>query len=162
MIDPAARLELLAEHAADPEVAAIILDVVLGYGANPDPAATLAPACAAAMADGGPQVVAYVLGTDADPQGYRAQRAALVDAGCIVDGDRVPRVARRGRHRGGRSDRRDPASVTISSESADRPRVALVSYSTKPRGGVVHTLYLAEELGSSRCTRSGGDARRSR
>jgi len=36
--------------------------------------------------------------------------------------------------------------VTISSESAGRPRVALVSYSTKPRGGVVHTLYLAEEL----------------
>ena len=44
MIDPAARLELLAEHAADEEVAAIILDVVLGYGANPNPAATLAPA----------------------------------------------------------------------------------------------------------------------
>ena len=84
MIDPAARLELLAEHAADPEVAAIILDVVLGYGANPDPAATLAPACAAAMADGGPQVVAYVLGTNADPQGYRAQREALVNAGCMV------------------------------------------------------------------------------
>jgi len=84
MIDPAARLELLAEHAADEEVAAIILDVVLGYGANPNPAATLAPACAAVMANGGPQVVAYVLGTEADPQGYHAQRAALVDAGCIV------------------------------------------------------------------------------
>jgi FdrA protein len=84
MIDPAARLELLAEHAADPEVAAIILDVVLGYGANPDPADTLAPACAAAMADGGPQVVAYVLGTEADPQGYHAQREALVNAGCMV------------------------------------------------------------------------------
>jgi FdrA protein len=84
MIDPAARLELLGEHAADPEVAAIILDVVLGYGANPNPAETLAPACAAAMADGGPQVVAYVLGTEADPQGYHAQREALVDAGCIV------------------------------------------------------------------------------
>jgi glycosyltransferase-like protein len=36
--------------------------------------------------------------------------------------------------------------VTIGTESADRRRVALVSYSTKPRGGVVHTLYLAEEL----------------
>jgi FdrA protein len=84
MIDPAARVELLAEHAADPEVAAIILDVVLGYGANPDPAATLAPACAAAMAEGGPQVVTYVLGTEADPQGYYAQREALVNAGCMV------------------------------------------------------------------------------
>jgi FdrA protein len=84
MIDPAARLELLAEHVADEEVAAIILDVVLGYGSNPNPAATLAPACVSAMADGGPQVVAYVLGTEADPQGYHEQRAALVDAGCIV------------------------------------------------------------------------------
>ena len=36
--------------------------------------------------------------------------------------------------------------MTIGTEPADRPRVALVSYSTKPRGGVVHTLYLAEEL----------------
>ena len=26
------------------------------------------------------------------------------------------------------------------------PRVALVTYSTKPRGGVVHTLSLGEEL----------------
>jgi FdrA protein len=84
MIDPGARLELLTEHVADEEVAAIVLDVVLGYGANPDPAATLAPACAAAMLGGGPQVVAYVLGTEADPQGYHAQREALVAAGCIV------------------------------------------------------------------------------
>jgi FdrA protein len=84
MIDPVARLELLTEHVADQEVAAIVLDVVLGYGANPDPAATLAPACAAAMLGGGPQVVAYVLGTEADPQGYHAQREALVAAGCIV------------------------------------------------------------------------------
>jgi glycosyltransferase-like protein len=36
--------------------------------------------------------------------------------------------------------------VTVSSKSAGRPRVALVTYSTKPRGGVVHTLNLAEEL----------------
>lgn len=84
MIDAQARLDLLAEHAHDPQVAAIILDVVLGYGANDDPAAVLAPACEAAMADGGPQVVAYVLGTEADPQGFRTQRERLLDAGCIV------------------------------------------------------------------------------
>ena len=34
----------------------------------------------------------------------------------------------------------------MSRGSSGSPRVALVSYSTKPRGGVVHTLYLAEEL----------------
>jgi glycosyltransferase-like protein len=35
--------------------------------------------------------------------------------------------------------------VTTTSRS-DQPRVALVSYSTKPRGGVVHTLSLAEAM----------------
>lgn len=84
MIDPEARIELLREHAADPQVAAIILDVVLGHGSDPDPARTLGPACRAAMTDGGPQVVAYVLGTDQDPQGFAGQREALVQAGCMV------------------------------------------------------------------------------
>ena len=84
MIDPGARLEVLGVHAADPHVAVIILDVVLGHGADDDPAKTLAPACEAAMADGGPQVVAYVLGTEHDPQGFQAQRDRLVRAGCIV------------------------------------------------------------------------------
>jgi FdrA protein len=85
MIDPEARVELLREHGADPRVAAIILDVVLGYGAHPDPATILAPECAAVMAGGGgPQIIAYVLGTDQDPQNYEAQRDRLLEAGCIV------------------------------------------------------------------------------
>jgi FdrA protein len=84
MIDPQARIELLIEHAADPHVAAIILDVVLGYGAHPDPAGLLGPVCESVMADGGPQVVAYVLGTEHDPQGFTSQRERLVEAGCIV------------------------------------------------------------------------------
>jgi FdrA protein len=84
MIDPEARIELLLEHASDPQVAVIILDVVLGHGSDADPAKALAPACVSAMADGGPQIVAYVLGTDQDPQGFQAQRDRLVEAGCIV------------------------------------------------------------------------------
>jgi FdrA protein len=84
MIDAEARIEMLREHAEDPEVAAIILDVVLGYGANPDPAGILAPVCESVMSAGGPQIVAYVLGTEGDPQGYTAQRERLVRAGCIV------------------------------------------------------------------------------
>jgi FdrA protein len=84
MIDPEARIELLHEHAADPHVAAIIVDVVLGYGAHRDPAGLLGPACESVMADGGPQVVAYVLGTEHDPQGFTSQRERLVEAGCIV------------------------------------------------------------------------------
>ncbi|HKE68954.1 MAG TPA: hypothetical protein VKB55_06850, partial [Nocardioidaceae bacterium] len=84
MIDPEARVELLQEHGADPDVAAIILDVVLGHGSDADPAATFAPVCRSVMADGGPQVVAYVLGTEGDPQGFAEQRDRLVEAGCIV------------------------------------------------------------------------------
>jgi FdrA protein len=84
MIDAEARLDLLREHGADPQVAAIILDVVLGHGANPDPAGVLAPVCEAVMSGGGPQIVAYVLGTEQDPQGFAAQRDRLVQAGCIL------------------------------------------------------------------------------
>jgi FdrA protein len=66
-------------------VAAVILDVVLGHGSHPDPAGRLAPVCAGIHDGGrGPVVVAYVLGTDADPQGLEAQRATLAEAGCVV------------------------------------------------------------------------------
>jgi FdrA protein len=84
MIDPDSRVAQLREHGADPSVAAIVLDVILGYGCAPDPAGALAPACARIAADGGPQVIAYCLGTDLDPQGLDRQRAILRDAGCIV------------------------------------------------------------------------------
>jgi FdrA protein len=84
MIDPEARIQLLREQGTDPDVAVIILDVVLGYGAHPDPAAELAPVCAEITADGGPLIVVYVLGTHGDPQGFDAQRQAFTDAGCVV------------------------------------------------------------------------------
>jgi FdrA protein len=84
MIDPQARIELLREVGADPEVAAIVLDVVLGHGAHADPAAELAPECGRFAADGGPVVVVYVLGTDQDPQHRDRQMAAFADAGCLV------------------------------------------------------------------------------
>ena len=84
MIDPQARIEMLREAGAEPDVAAILLDVVIGYGAHEDPAGQLAPACADIAAAGGPQIVAYVLGTEQDPQGFQQQRQLLRDAGCIV------------------------------------------------------------------------------
>jgi FdrA protein len=85
MIDPEARVELLREEGRSSETAVVLLDVVLGHGSHPDPAGELAPVCAEVMAGGaGPQVVAYVLGTEGDPQGFDGQRAKLRDAGCIV------------------------------------------------------------------------------
>jgi FdrA protein len=83
MIDPAARLEMLDEQASDPAVAVVLLDVVLGYGSHEDPASELAPACARAVQQG-VVVVAYVLGTQSDPQDYARQQEILRRAGCIV------------------------------------------------------------------------------
>jgi FdrA protein len=85
MIDPAARSELILRAGRARSTAVVLLDVVLGHGAHPDPAGLLAPACAEVRAQaGGPQVVAYVLGTDRDPQDRRAQRARLEEAGCVL------------------------------------------------------------------------------
>jgi FdrA protein len=107
MIDPAARIELLRAQATEPAVIAVLLDVVLGYGAHPDPAGALAPVCAEVMSNGGPQVVAYCLGTDADPQGLQGQRRVLRDAGCIVT-----ETAARAALAAGAIALRDPAVIT--------------------------------------------------
>jgi FdrA protein len=85
MIDPEARVELMREEGRSADVAVVLVDVVLGHGSHDDPAGQLAPVCADIMAGGhGPQVVAYVLGTEGDPQGFESQRAKLREAGCIV------------------------------------------------------------------------------
>jgi len=44
MIDNDLRIRRLLQEAGDPLVAVIVLDVVLGYGAHPDPASELGPA----------------------------------------------------------------------------------------------------------------------
>ena len=85
MIDPHARAELIRREGSDPATAVVLIDVVLGYGAHPDPASALAPVCEdVADRPDGPAVVAYVLGTEADPQGLERQRARLADAGCLL------------------------------------------------------------------------------
>jgi FdrA protein len=81
MIDGSLRLERLAAEAADPSCGVLLLDVVLGYAADPDPAATLAPAVAAT---GEVPVVVSLTGTDGDPQGLQRQAQALRDAGATV------------------------------------------------------------------------------
>jgi len=83
MIDPAARREIMREQAFGPDVAAVLLDVVLGYASHPDPAGEIAATCADIVA-GGAAVVCYVLGARADQQGLDRQRAKLAEAGAIV------------------------------------------------------------------------------
>jgi FdrA protein len=84
MIDQSLRLERLAAEAADPAVAVVLLDVVLGHGAHPDPAAELAPAIAAARASGRIAVVVSLIGATSDPQDLGRQAAALQSAGAEV------------------------------------------------------------------------------
>jgi FdrA protein len=86
MIDPTLRNERFARDADDPAVGAIVLDVVLGYGAHPDPAGDLARTVERALQrrDGGLTVVVALCGTDADPQNRSDQAEALLSAGAIV------------------------------------------------------------------------------
>jgi FdrA protein len=84
MIDNDLRLRRLRQEAADPEVGLILLDVVLGEGAHPDPARELAPAIAEVKTARPVEVVALVIGTDADPQNLDMQMKRLQDAGAIV------------------------------------------------------------------------------
>ena len=89
MIDPALRNAAVVSHAADSATAAILVDVVLGYGSHPDPAQGLADALVAAEREAQVRgrtlaLIAHVCGTDGDPQGRAAQKRKLEAAGAVV------------------------------------------------------------------------------
>lgn len=89
MIDPTLRLEHLARSASDERTGVLLLDVVLGHGAEPDPAELLAPAVVSALAtarsgDRELAVLISCIGTDLDPQGLSRQASALAQAGAEV------------------------------------------------------------------------------
>jgi FdrA protein len=83
MIDPTVRDEELRKALADPGVAVVLADCIIGFGANADPAGHLAAVVAAAGA-GAPPIVASVTGTEGDPQVRSQQIAILERAGVIV------------------------------------------------------------------------------
>jgi FdrA protein len=76
MIDPAP----VAERLAAARAGVVLLDLVLGHGAHPDPASVLGPALAAT----GAATVVTLVGTAGDPQGLERQAQALAGAGAIV------------------------------------------------------------------------------
>ena len=89
MIDPDLRAERLAKEMEDPEVACLLLDFVLGYGAHEDPCGslvkTLKQAKSKAMKRGGYlPVVTSITGTEGDAQNREKQRKKLESVGCIV------------------------------------------------------------------------------
>lgn len=79
MIEPELRNDHIAAALADPEVGVILVDVVLGYGAHPDPAGVLVKAI-----DRKKISIASVTGTDGDPQVRSRQVAVLREAGVRV------------------------------------------------------------------------------
>jgi len=86
MIDPGLRNERFRREAADPGTGVVLLDVVLGYGAHPDPAGELAPLIEEALGGrpGGLSVVVSLCGAAGDPQGLDGQAATLRAAGALV------------------------------------------------------------------------------
>ncbi|WP_428265006.1 FdrA family protein [Haliangium sp.] len=83
MIDQRVRLDRMAAAIDDPAVGVLLLDVVLGYGAHPDPASELAPVVARATGRG-LAVVVSLCGTERDPQGRARQEEVLHRAGASV------------------------------------------------------------------------------
>ncbi len=97
MLDPDLRHQRLLREAEDPEVAVILLDIVLGHGAHPDPARELAAVIRRArsraqIAGRWLPVVVSVCGTDEDPQNYEAQVTDLIDAGATVQASNAQAV----------------------------------------------------------------------
>jgi FdrA protein len=83
MVDLDLRIAMLEHAAAGGDVGCMLLDVVLGHAAHPDPARELAPAVAR-IADGGATVLVRVCGTRADPQDADRQARTLHAAGALV------------------------------------------------------------------------------
>jgi len=85
MIDPSLRGELVKRAAADPGIAVLLLDVVIGYGAHENPARKVLEALGHSRRNR-PVVVASVTGTETDPQVYSRQVQQLRSAGIVVAG----------------------------------------------------------------------------
>lgn len=89
VVDLGPRCERMLKETRDWETAVVLLDVVLGQGAHPDPSGKLAEAIAEAKqtaerGGGYLSVVASVVGTPKDPQGLDAQREKLERVGVVV------------------------------------------------------------------------------
>ncbi len=89
MIDPESRRHQLLALAARPEVAVLVCDVILGWGAHPDPASALTTAWKEAerLANArGRHIIciAALCGTRQDPQGYDQQCRILQENGIIL------------------------------------------------------------------------------
>ena len=118
MMDNELRIRRLYEEAKDPEVAVILLDVVIGYGSHPNPASEIAPAIAKCIADAKKdgrhlEVVCVACGTDEDPQNLNNQIAQLRAAGALVDTSNEVICRYTGRIMRALAERDEPKAVAI-------------------------------------------------
>jgi succinyl-CoA synthetase alpha subunit len=86
MIDPEIRRQPLAEALADSSVGVVLIDIVIGYGAHPDPAGQLAEMLIAMPGKDDTIIIGSVTGTEQDPQVRSSQVKALQAAGIDVAG----------------------------------------------------------------------------
>ncbi len=89
MIDFRTRCERVLQAASQPEIGVLLLDVILGYGAHPDPAAELVPAMEEAqriVRSSGRELACVIslCGSPEDPQGLLQQQQAFAEAGAVV------------------------------------------------------------------------------
>lgn len=88
MVDQTVRCGLIRAAGSDPSVGVLLLDLVLGDGAHPDPAPEIVKSVEAARAARSGKalsVVVSVCGTRRDPQGTTRQEEALRRAGIRVE-----------------------------------------------------------------------------
>lgn len=89
MIDSSLRAERILFESADPGVAVILLDFIMGYGASENPVGELLPSIYKAQSIAKNRgdhitVVASVCGTLNDPQDLQEQKEKLSEAGVLV------------------------------------------------------------------------------
>ncbi len=92
MIEPSVRDRWIGDALADPEIAVVLFDVVLGLGAHFDPLITMRVQLAAPTRRPDVVVVAHVCGTDLDPQNRSAVSAELAASGVHVAGSNAQAV----------------------------------------------------------------------
>ncbi|QEH96855.1 acyl-CoA synthetase FdrA [Gluconobacter thailandicus] len=97
MIDPTVRNQRILTEARDPEVALLLMDLVIGYGAHENPAAQLAETIVKAReitrADGRElPVIVTICGTRNDIQNYAKQAEQLRAANILVTGNNAEAV----------------------------------------------------------------------
>lgn len=89
MIDPTLRLDRFLKEARDPEVGVIVIDMILGYGSHRDPVEVTLSAIREAKriaAEEGRhlEILAFVLGTELDPQDLDSQVEKLTNEGVTI------------------------------------------------------------------------------